>query len=91
MVHLCRGTVACATVPCATVQNEVSPFPASIDASQEHLQGLRTQYRIRVEAMRSQVQQLTARHEVSKKELATSETVGERGEGGVSVVHGRCL
>lgn len=49
--------------------------------SQEHLQGLRTQYRIRVEAMRKQVQQLTARHEVSKKELATSETVGE-GEGG---------
>lgn len=27
--------------------------------------------------MRKQVQQLTARHEVSKKELATSETVGE--------------
>lgn len=53
-------------------------FYAAI-ASQEHLQGLRTQYRIRVEAMRKQVQQLTARHEVSKKELATSETVGDRG------------
>lgn len=42
---------------------------------QEHLQGLKTQYRHRVEAMRGQVQQLTARHEISKKELAASETV----------------
>ncbi|CAN0294552.1 unnamed protein product, partial [Ectocarpus sp. 4 AP-2014] len=40
----------------------------------EHLQGLRKQYRWRVEAMRGQVQQLTARHEACKKELAASET-----------------
>lgn len=37
--------------------------------------------------MRKQVQQLTARHEVSKKELATSETVGElRRGGGIRIV-----
>ncbi len=42
---------------------------------QEHLQELRKQYRGRVEAMRGQVQQLTARHEACKKELAASETV----------------
>jgi len=42
---------------------------------QEHLQELRKQYRARVEAMRGQVQQLTARHETCKKELAASETV----------------
>ncbi|CAM9412678.1 unnamed protein product, partial [Sphacelaria rigidula] len=48
--------------------------------TKEHLQGLKTQYRHRVEAMRGQVQQLTARHEISKKELAASET-GERGGG----------
>lgn len=46
-------------------------------ALQEHLQGLRKQYRGRVEAMRGQVQQLTARHEACKKELAASETVSE--------------
>lgn len=45
--------------------------------AQEHLQGLRKQYRGRVEAMRGQVQQLTARHEACKKELAASETVSE--------------
>lgn len=54
--------------------------------SQEHLQGLRTQYRIRVEAMRKQVQQLTARHEVSKKELATSETVCDKGGGEIRIL-----
>ncbi|CAM9844234.1 unnamed protein product, partial [Ectocarpus sp. 12 AP-2014] len=42
--------------------------------TKEHLQGLRKQYRSRVEAMRGQVQQLTARHEACKKELAASET-----------------
>lgn len=45
---------------------------------QEHLQELRKQYRGRVEAMRGQVQQLTARHEACKKELAASETVRVR-------------
>lgn len=45
---------------------------------QEHLQDLRKQYRGRVEAMRGQVQQLTSRHEATKKELAASETVSER-------------
>ena len=39
------------------------------------MEGLRKQYRGRVEAMRGQVQQLTARHEACKKELAASETV----------------
>ncbi|CAM9789148.1 unnamed protein product [Pylaiella littoralis] len=42
--------------------------------TKEHLLGLRKQYRSRVEAMRGQVQQLAARHEACKKELAASET-----------------
>lgn len=54
-----------------------STFSLSFLVAQEHLQGLRKQYRGRVEAMRGQVQQLTARHEACKKELAGSETVSE--------------